>query len=99
MLTRLQRFSLQPGERRLSEADELARTAQRVAKIKAAQDAGGSVSNIPGGSGGDVPIDPCQPQPQPHRAYLASGTLGAAMRIARRSTNGGAGNGVGGFGD
>jgi hypothetical protein len=72
----------------LSEADELARMGQRVAKIKAAQDVGGSVSNIPGGSGGDVPNDPCQPQPQPQRTYPAWGTLGAAMRIARRSANG-----------
>ena len=86
--------TLQPGERRLPTADELAWMAQRVAEIKAAQEAGGSVSAAAGSSLGDLPADPSQPLRQPQPGYPAWGTLGTAMRLARRGAAGVAGSGV-----
>ena len=58
---------------------------------KAAQDAGGSVSAAAGASLGDLPTDPSQPWPKPQPAYPAWGSLGTAMRLARRRASRGAG--------
>jgi cytochrome b len=72
--------TLQPGERRLPTADELAWMAQRVAELKAQQDAAGQSSEGTNGSG-NLPANPTRPQP----AYPAWGTLGMASRLSRRS--------------